>query len=83
MFFECNELALALLRIEILLPSFLGIIRWQWNGIWIVKPFELQIFAKKGENLLIQFHFDIGSTVHCQVSQGNLQLTGAQKCIHL
>ena len=58
-------------------------LRWQWNGILIGKSFEFEIFAKQGENLSIQFYFDIGSTVHCQVSQGNLQLTGAQKSIHL
>ena len=47
------------------------------------KIFWTSKFWKKGENLSILFYFDIGSIVHCQVSQGNLQLTGAQKSIHL
>ena len=40
-------------------------------------------FCKEGESSSIQFHFGNGSIVLCQVSQGNLQLTGVQKCIHL
>ena len=54
-------------------------LRWQWNSILL----NFKYLQKKGENLSIQFYFGIGPIVHCQVSQGNLQLTGAQKYIHL